>query len=184
MPFEIEWIRAAQTFIGASNVLKTLIVFFARYFIFFYLPLVVYAGMRKQKPALRHAVYEAAWTGLVAITAASVISRLIGRLRPFLVSTNIVSLIPPPSSVYALPSGHASVAFAVAIALAWADRRIGIIAFAMAILITSARVMAGVHYPTDILAGMMNGFIAFAVVRFVHRRLRQRRAKKETMKNI
>jgi undecaprenyl-diphosphatase len=99
---------------------------------------------------------------------------LIGRVRPFHASSEIHLLIPPPASTYSFPSGHASVAFAIAAALAYGDISLGILGLFMAGLVAFGRVGAGVHYPSDVLAGALLGFLAFGLVRFIHHAIRRR----------
>jgi len=55
------------------------------------------------------------------------------------------------------PSDHASAAFAIAVAVFLFDRFVGAMFIAAAIIIASGRVVAGVHYPADVLAGALVG---------------------------
>lgn len=62
------------------------------------------------------------------------------------------------------PSDHASAAFAIAVAVFLFDRVVGGIFLAAAAVIATGRVVAGVHYPTDVLAGALVGFAAALLV--------------------
>lgn len=79
-------------------------------------------------------------------------------------------------SGWAMPSGHAaaSVAFAVSLSLALVGRRghrmITWVAGSFAALVCSSRVVLGVHWPTDVLAGALLGA---GVSLMVHRAVRQ-----------
>jgi undecaprenyl-diphosphatase len=55
------------------------------------------------------------------------------------------------------PSGHATVYGALALSVFYYDRRLGVVAFAFALAISLARVISGVHWPIDILAGLLIG---------------------------
>jgi membrane-associated phospholipid phosphatase len=44
----------------------------------------------------------------------------------------------------------------------------------LAFLVAFGRVASGVHYPSDVLVGMVVGFLSFAVVRRLHHALRRR----------
>lgn len=79
--------------------------------------------------------------------------------RPF-IALDIPPLFPPIDTGPALPSGHATFFFALA-AVSWAhSKKISYVLFAAALLMGVGRVAAGVHWPTDILAGAMLGIIA------------------------
>jgi undecaprenyl-diphosphatase len=55
------------------------------------------------------------------------------------------------------PSDHASAAFGIAFAVLMFDRLAGSLFVAAAALVSLGRVLVGVHYPGDILAGMLVG---------------------------
>lgn len=60
---------------------------------------------------------------------------------------------------YSFPSGHTSSAFAAAIAVLWYDRKIGIPTTILAFLMGFSRIYVGVHYCTDVIAGVVVGVI-------------------------
>lgn len=62
-----------------------------------------------------------------------------------------------PSDRYSLPSGHTAAAFIVAVMFAHFYPEYGSFALIWAMLIGMSRVFLGVHYVTDILAGMLLG---------------------------
>lgn len=71
--------------------------------------------------------------------------------RPFAALSGVHQLISETSS--AMPSGHAALFFALALVLYLYDRRWGNVYLIGAVLISLARVAAGIHWPTDILGG-------------------------------
>ena len=87
-----------------------------------------------------------------------VLKRIVQRPRPFSASTMAARVIQVPApTTTSFPSGHAATAAAGAMAMAriWPGARW---AFAgAAVLIAFSRIYAGVHYPTDILAGVLLG---------------------------
>ena len=96
-----------------------------------------------------------------------IIKNLVNRTRPYEIIDGLVPLgrIPTDSS---FPSGHASIAFAASIALFLAlplimnkktAHRIGAAVIAFAVLISFSRLYLAVHFPTDVLAGMILGII-------------------------
>lgn len=92
-----------------------------------------------------------------------VIKELVARARPY---DNIESLkiLVNPLSSYSFPSGHANSSFASAMALALAFGKKGAWAYIPAAMIAASRCYVGVHYPSDVFAGMLVGtLVSFAV---------------------
>lgn len=88
-----------------------------------------------------------------------VLKPLAGRIRPYDVNTLIVLLIEAPTD-YSFPSGHTFASFACACTLLLEDKRLGIPALVLAVLIAFSRMYLYVHYPTDVLAGVVLGIAA------------------------
>lgn len=95
---------------------------------------------------------------LTAITVSLVFTFVLQylALRP---RPEAVRLLVPTPNFPAYPSGHAAMAFAVAMVLALAYRRkwAWILALGSAGLIAISRVYLGVHYPSDVLGGAILG---------------------------
>lgn len=95
---------------------------------------------------------------------------------------NIVSR---PTS-YSFPSGHSSSSFAAMLPLLKEDKRLGIPALILAILIAFSRVYVHVHYATDVIVGALVGIlyalVAMAIVKklypIVEAKIKESRAKK------
>ncbi len=153
---------------------ESVVVFFARYLVFFFVPLMAFTSWNKRSRPFRHSAYEAAWAGLLALTIAMLVSVVVGRDRPFRASPDVILRIPLPISEHAFPSGHASVAFAIAAAIAYGNGWLGVVACIIAFLVAFGRVATGVHYPTDIFGGILVGIFSFWLVRRMHRSLRRK----------
>lgn len=85
------------------------------------------------------------------------LKNLIARGRPFDCIPGLIPLIHKPED-FSFPSGHTGSSFAAA----WVfyrnlPRRYGIPALILACLIGFSRLYLGVHYPSDVLAGMLIG---------------------------
>lgn len=89
-----------------------------------------------------------------------IIKNLIGRIRPFEYSSQIIPAVGQLPDSSSFPSGHTAISFAVALILLRADKRIGIPAVIFAALIAFSRIALRVHYPSDVIAGFL---LAFAV---------------------
>ncbi|MGN0468937.1 MAG: phosphatase PAP2 family protein [Acutalibacteraceae bacterium] len=60
---------------------------------------------------------------------------------------------------YSFPSGHTSSAFAAAVAVLWYNRKIGIPTTIFAFIMGFSRIYVEVHYPTDVIAGILVGIV-------------------------
>lgn len=73
-------------------------------------------------------------------------------------------------SSWSFPSGHATFFFAFATAIYFYNKKWGIGFFIAAAVVTVSRVMAGVHYPSDIIGGAIIGVLVAYATYFVVRR--------------
>jgi membrane-associated phospholipid phosphatase len=112
--------------------------------------------------------------GSAAAVAAGLAAALQGtfeRLRPaFADPASVTSLITTPDQG-SFPSGHASVAFAAATAVAAHCPRLRLPLFALAALVAASRVYLGVHFVLDVVAGAALGVTIGLLVAGLGRRL-------------
>ncbi len=106
-----------------------------------------------------------------------VLYQIFHRLRPFAVN-NVHQLI-AHNAANSFPSGHASFFFAMATAIYLFNKKLGYLFFAGAFLISLARIYAGVHYPSDVLAGAVIGIFSGWLVVKIARRFMDRKEQKE-----
>lgn len=83
---------------------------------------------------------------------------LVGRMRPFTVNTGMELLINAPKD-FSFPSGHTAASFAAAFALLFVKNKLWIPSMILASLIAFSRLYLYVHYPTDVLTGILLGLI-------------------------
>ena len=85
------------------------------------------------------------------------LKNLVARIRPYDMMDTLIPLVNKPTD-YSFPSGHSGCAFAVAgVYVRNLPKRAGIPLLILAILIALSRLYVGVHYPTDVLAGLIIG---------------------------
>jgi undecaprenyl-diphosphatase len=102
----------------------------------------------------------------LGLLAAQPITWLWARERPFVAHPHETVLAVAPSHEPSFPSDHAVAAFAIAFAVAFFGRRMGVAFLAAASVIAVTRVIVGLHYPGDVLGGAAIGFgAAYVVVR-------------------
>ena len=101
-----------------------------------------------------------------------ILKNLIARTRPYEVIEGLSVLIPEPGE-YSFPSGHTGSSFAAAVTIFLScPKKIGIPALFLAFLIGLSRLYVGVHYPTDVLGGMITGtLIAVSICRLYQKKL-------------
>lgn len=85
-----------------------------------------------------------------------IIKHLVARQRPCWIDTSIPLLIPNPTD-YSFPSGHTLASFEAAIMIFLHNKKWGSVAILGALLIAFSRMYLFVHFPTDILGGMILG---------------------------
>lgn len=90
------------------------------------------------------------------------IKNIVCRPRPFVQNPGVDIFIKLPSG-YSFPSGHSCSSFAAATVLIVRDKRFGIPAIIVASLIVFSRLYNYVHFPSDVLCGILLG-IASAVI--------------------
>jgi undecaprenyl-diphosphatase len=113
-------------------------------------------GSLRWKLASASALVAAAF----AMGANQVISHVWDRPRPFAAHPAATHLLTAPSPDPSFPSDHAAAAFAIAFAVFAFSRWAGAGFLAAATLISLSRIALGVHYPSDVLAGMIVGAAA------------------------
>jgi undecaprenyl-diphosphatase len=107
------------------------------------------------------------WVREMIVIGASVVSAylvtfilktLIHASRPFVLLSNIHPLV-AETPYDSFPSGHATAFFALAMAIYLYDKKWGTVFFIIAILVSLSRVIAGVHFPIDVVVGAVIGIL-------------------------
>lgn len=97
--------------------------------------------------------------GLTWVICQDIIKDIICRPRPCHVDESIELLISRPSS-YSCPSTHSALAMAMATSVYYFNKKFGIAAFVVSLIIGFSRMYLFVHFPTDVLLGYLIGIVA------------------------
>lgn len=109
------------------------------------------------------------------------IKPLVARTRPYDVNMSITLLIKKPID-YSFPSGHTAASFASVTALFLTKKKIlWEIALLLSCLIAFSRLYLYVHYPTDILGGILIGILAGVAGWLIVTSIEKKRAQSEKL---
>lgn len=98
-----------------------------------------------------------------------ILKNIFGRPRPFIADPSIQLLIQAPGGE-SFPSGHTGVSALAAAILMKTEKKFGWFAIPMAALIMFSRVYLEVHYPSDVLGGIVFGVLLGLLVWEIGRR--------------
>jgi len=102
-------------------------------------------------------LFVALFINFVAVNVT--IKPFVNRIRPFVLNPEASLLIATPGDG-SFPSGHTSASFAAAYVIYRVNKKLGIAAYALASAIAISRLYLYVHYPFDILGGIIFGTLA------------------------
>jgi undecaprenyl-diphosphatase len=155
---------------GNYQMVEYLAIFFGNYFPYLLgavLAVFIFLGKNQEEKKQKRIMVGAAFiSGLVSrFVFTEIIWFFYFRSRPF--AAHSVFQYIQPMTEKSFPSGHAAFFFGLAAAVYFfqkkvhseRSRRAGYWFFAGAFLISVARVFAGIHYPSDILAGAAIGIV-------------------------
>jgi len=148
-----------------------LIVFFGEYFMYVVLAIFVFVAYRSYKKTKNGgALKPYFWAIIAAIVARYAVTPAIRffyhHLRPFVALSTSHILT---DTAYSFPSGHTIIMFALAGATYFFNKKFSYFLAATGLVIGIARIAGGVHYPSDIIGGIVLGIAIGAVVHLLTR---------------
>lgn len=110
---------------------------------------------------------------LSALLGDEILKNIVQRIRP---SANIpaANLLISKPLTYSFPSGHAAASFAASGVLAKYFKKYGFVFFILASLIAFSRLYLYVHYPTDVLAGVILGLTCSKITIYIFNKTNKR----------
>jgi undecaprenyl-diphosphatase len=171
MPINQSLFVYIHNFSGRSPIFDGIGIFFANYLVYFLVFGFFFLVLVESGP--RRKLYRFAEGALATLLSRGIVTELIRFFyhhpRPFLFYgfTPLIS-----ESSWSFPSGHMTFLFALATVVWYADRRWGIAYFILSAVVGVARIYVGVHWPLDILGGVVIGIVCGIII---HRLFRSSR---------
>lgn len=139
--------------------------------------LVTVLVLRLEPIPIRRSLLDLWLAILIAAGIAVLIKTVFGRVRPGIYHADIAgNFLGPPwvrdtpefegnwNIVASMPSNHSTAAAVLAVYLAWIQPRIAVLAGILAGVVAFARVKAGAHFPSDVVAGLLLGALVATLV--------------------
>lgn len=108
-----------------------------------------------------------------------VIKNIVARQRPCWIDNSVNLLIANPKD-FSFPSGHTLAAFETAVTIFLFNKKFGIPAIIIAILIGISRLYLFVHFPTDVLGGAALGTILSVIVYYTGNKILNKKTERES----
>ena len=170
MALDLTLFYTLNALVGQSRVGDGAIIFLASYLPYALIAaflLFLYVATYTQQEKLR--IF---WVTVISVVVArlgitEIIRFFYHRPRPF-ITHQVHQLI--PESAWSFPSGHSAFFFALAMAVYLYNKKWGVWFFGAAIIMNISRIIAGVHYPSDILGGLMVGMLTAYIIFYLAER--------------
>ncbi|MEE0858569.1 MAG: phosphatase PAP2 family protein [Acutalibacteraceae bacterium] len=111
------------------------------------------------------------------VTGDLLAKNLFCRIRPCYQDMSVEMLVNRPNS-YSFPSGHSSSSFAAASTAFYFNKKIGIPALFLAGLVAFSRLYLFVHFPSDVITGILWGIFGAILTIFIYKKFFDKNNKK------
>lgn len=127
--------------------------------------LLLYQVFGKKVAPPKKRLYPLLSMWLLSSLISFVLKYAVERARPFVTYPEIAKLSEAGS--FSFPSGHTTEAFTIAFGgiLLFRDKQLAILIFLWALLVGYSRMSLGVHFPTDVLAGIVVALLVSLAIR-------------------
>jgi undecaprenyl-diphosphatase len=151
---------------GQSGLLDFLGVILAKYLPYIVILIALWLLFREKD--FRQKIFNSIFVALTVLISRGIVTESIrffyDKQRPF----QVLGFEPLISeTARSFPSGHAAFLFGLAFAVFYFNRRWGWWFLALALLNGVARIFVGVHWPSDILGGIVVGLVSFLIVKLI-----------------
>ncbi|UNJ81272.1 phosphatase PAP2 family protein [Metabacillus dongyingensis] len=153
---DYEWFKLINSKVQQYPLLDNIMIFFAEYVQYAFVLLILMLWLLN-KSNFRVIAFQAMFSFTLAYSINRIIELFIYRERPF-ISHEIIQLV-EHSANSSFPSDHATSAIAIAVTLWLSSHHFKYTWFILAVVIAFSRIWVGVHYPLDVVAGILNGVI-------------------------
>ena len=107
-----------------------------------------------------------------------ILKPIVARIRPYSINQTVQLLVTPLKD-YSFPSGHTAASFTSVSALYFAGRkRMAAGALIVSVLIAFSRMYLYVHYPTDVLGGLIIGLLCGWIADMIIQKVMEKRSRK------
>ena len=155
---------------GLSPFLDYFAVFCAKYLGYF-LILSLFFLLIKNRKKYQSMVFQSYFSALFSrLIIVNLIRWFLPRERPFVVS-DVKLLFSHSSTEHSFPSGHAAFYFALSAVIYHYNKKAGLLFYFTSFLIGFFRVFAGVHWPSDIVAGILTGLFSAWLLIFLFQKV-------------
>jgi undecaprenyl-diphosphatase len=174
MMFDYQIFKAVNDLAGRWVPLDWFGIFCAKYlifviFLFVVLPIIFYKSKKEKMERFVFAI-RVFLSGIFAYVLKLAMVLFYNRPRPF--ATHDVVQLVNRSADGSFPSSHAAVAFAVAFLVFLHNKKYGVAFIFLAFLVGLGRIYVGVHYPLDIMGGILVGGLSALVVEKISKSFR------------
>ncbi len=159
MALDIWLLKFLNALVGQSAAGDFIILILARYFPYVFALYIIWWFF--QKYDFRDGIKAIAAAFVARYAVVESVRYFYPRPRPFLIH-EIQNLYPAESGSF--PSGHVTFLFALSAAAYRKNKKVGLWFFAISIFHGLTRIMAGIHYPSDILGGIIVGLAVFYII--------------------
>ena len=155
--------------VGKSRLLDLLAIFFADYFGYIVILISLFLIFSSKK--IKDIIYKISFISIAVILSRGIFTETIRffwfKNRPF-VDGNFIPLIEKSAEEASFPSGHMAFYFALVFALYFLDHKKWSYLFSLGFLLMGvSRVYAGIHWPLDIIFGIVIAFVSAFIVKFL-----------------